>query len=547
MSLFSSIKLRKPKRSNFDLSHEVKLTTDFGRLTPFLCQEVLPGDTFKCNASIFARMAPMIAPIMSRVDIYTHFFFVPNRLIWDKWEDFITGGEDGKSFPLPPTITLDQLISHHLTGSSQLPDYLGVPPFHHGPAHDGFQISALPFRAYAKIWNDWYRDQNIMPEADIQKGLSGPMEISGDGELYKVRYRCWQKDYFTSALPWPQRGEDVVLPMRNATLQGGSSGATLLYDSKGNLFSETDIENLYGLDQPPEGVVLTGITKRNNKRVRVNLLNTNAEVNLKNAAPTINELRRSYRVQEWLEANARGGARYIEQILSHFGVRSSDARLDRVELLGGGKAPIMISEVLQTSMTTSGSGGSSGDMGSALGDMAGHGVTSSNSHTFKKFFEEHGFVFGIMSIMPKASYMNGLSRMWRRMDKFDYAWPEFANIGEQAIHNYEINMDARGNGTGNDAIDGTFGYAPRYSEYKYQPSRVCGDFRTSLKFWHLARDFGDVVPGLNYQFLTCGDNTNEDLSRIFAVDNDGGDHFFIQAFINLKAKRPLPYYGIPTI
>nr|WDY38272.1 major capsid protein [Rattus norvegicus microvirus] len=541
MSIFSSIRVAKPKRSNFDLSHDVKLTTEFGRLTPFMCMEVMPGDTFKVNSQVFARMAPMLAPIMSRVDLYTHYFFVPNRLLWDKWEEFITGGVDGTKFPQPPYVKVgdlyqtDQQTKSNLAGASSLGDYLGLPFGNDMPCHYDLQVSALPFLAYQRIYDDWYRDQNLEDE-QIQGPYSGAADtlpLFNQGKIGVVRTRAWQKDYFTSALPWAQRGPEVVLPIEagvsDVTIKDSAVGQEVVWQStasKNQNLIVTANDQLQVTDERGEnfGAIIDPTPYQVEDRV---------------IGPTINEFRRTLAVQKWLEASARGGARLIEQIFSHFGVKSSDARLQRAEFLGGGKSPIMISEVLQNSQTTV------GDNGSPLGDMAGHGVSAQANHGFKRFFEEHGYVIGIMSIMPKTSYQQGVHRMWTRVDKFDYAWPEFAHLGEQPILQREIDAD---NTTDVNNLNNVFGYTPRYAEYKYCPSSVHGDFRTNLNFWHLGRIFADdLPPKLNMEFIKPD---LDELNRIFAVKSANGekvDHFWIQIFNNVRAKRPLPYYGTPLL
>lgn len=554
MSIFSSIRVSKPKRSNFDLSHDVKLTTEFGRLTPFMCTEVMPGDTFNVNSSVFARMAPMLAPIMSRVDLYTHYFFVPNRLLWDKWEEFITGGLDGTKFPQPPYVKVGDLYQQdksektNLAGASSLGDYLGLPFGNDMDCHYDLKVSALPFLAYQRIYDDWYRDQNL-EEEQIQGPYSGPADtfsLFRAGKIGVARTRAWQKDYFTSALPWAQRGPEVVLPIEAGTsdvkvkpeyypiVSGGKVQKILGSQGTGN----EDGFLTFVADSRDTGVFSMAPADGSDQRPAV-LDPSPYYVDERVVGPTINEFRRTLAVQKWLEASARGGARLIEQIFSHFGVKSSDARLQRAEFLGGGKSPIMISEVLQNSQTTV------GDNGSPLGDMAGHGVSAQANHGFKRFFEEHGFVIGIMSIMPKTSYQQGVHRMWTRVDKFDYAWPEFAHLGEQPILYQEIDAD---NTNGVNNLTNVFGYTPRYAEYKYCPSSVHGDFRTNLNFWHLGRIFADdLPPKLNMQFIKPD---LDELNRIFAVKSANGeklDHFWIQIFNNVKAKRPLPYYGTPLL
>lgn len=538
MSIFTSIKIPKRRRSNFDLSHEVKLTTEFGRLTPFLCTEVLPGDSWLLSTQLFARMAPMIAPIMSQVDIYTHFFFVPTRLIWDKWEDFITGGKDGTATPPMPRVTISLLRSKGLLNESSLADYLGLPILESRFPKE--EVSVLPFRAYAKVWNDWYRDQNLEEEINIETERSGLLSDVDNTRLYSVQNRAWKKDYFTSALPWAQRGPDVKLPLDGyVDVQYDTTNSTKVYED-GTLLDGNSQLTGDNLRIGREGTV---VAQHGSTDVPVTLA-SDAGIDPRPSAPNINELRRSIRVQEWLEATARGGARYIEQILSHFGVKSSDARLDRAELLGGGRSPIMVSEVVQTSASDSA-------LESPQGNMAGHGVSAQASHRFKRYFEEHGFIIGILSVMPKAQYSQGLSRMWSRKDKFDYAWPEFANIGEQEILNKELYCTPQSD-VEEAELNNVFGYAPRYSEYKFLPSTIHGSFRSTMAHWHLGRYFINL-PKLNSDFIRCiskqagDDNKDRDLlNRIFAVTGET-DHFYISVFNNITAKRALPYYGTPTI
>lgn len=550
MSIFDKIKVPKPKRSNFDLSHDVKLTTDFGRLTPFLCTEVMPGDSFKCSSQVFARLAPMLAPVMNRMDVYTHFFFVPMRLLWDKWEDFITGGEDGLQMPSKPFITLQELERNRALGVGSLADHLGLPV--ESLSDDVVRVDELPFRAYSLIWNEWYRDQNLEDPIDIGFNISGEQQVTGDyAKKYFIKNRAWRKDYFTSALPWPQRGQDMRVPMH---FDNG-------FETRPN---QSPFKVVGGTDFTPSATMDLQVAKGNSGRGNRILATTGSEqhelkinpdqwmLDGNNLGPTVNELRRSIQIQKWLEANARGGARYIEQILSHFGVVSSDSRLQRPELLGGGKSPVLISEVVNQAGFSLNENSPTG----TLGSMAGHGVSAQNSHGFKRYFEEHGYLIGIISFMPKSSYYGGVPRMWSKRDKFDYAWPEFANLGEQEILNKELYLGA------DQDPEGVFGYAPRYSEYKFIPSQVHGDFRKSMAYWHLGRTFL-YPPKLNADFVRCGSdqysvvNNNgstshnqEVLDRIFNFISESSgenyfDHIWVQVSNNIIAKRPLPYYGTP--
>lgn len=511
--LFSQVPIKKPKRNYFDLSHEVKMSAKMGSLIPFLCIDTVPGDTFMNNSEIMLRMAPMLAPVYHRVNVTTHFFFVPNRLIWNEWEDFITGGRNGDLEPIPPHFVPSELSTEQaaLVQESTLWDYLGLPPI---PASEGTEspISSLPFRAYQFIYNEYYRDQNL--ESEVNVPLTSGAEIPGTFvSLCTLRNRAWEKDYFTSALPWTQRGEQVLIPMEGesdivyspiALFTGGDNGAL-----------STNIDS--------EIISSTGGTGE----VR-NL----DDVTFTNASVTINDLRRSIRLQEWLEANARGGARYTEQIMVHFGVAVPDYRLQRPEYLGGGKAPVVISEVLASATTE---GANNGD----VGDFAGHGLSLGTQNRFSYTCQEHGWIIGIMSVMPRTAYQDGIPKRFLRNNKFDYFWKEFANIGEQPILGKELFYDS--DNLGNEAI---FGYTPRYAEYKYENDRVSGQFRSSLDYWHLGRKF-NARPTLTSAFVQCRPFA-EDLNRIFYTTSDV-DNLWIYVMNHTKAKRPMPYFGVPTI
>ena len=409
MNLFNSIRVPRLRRNTFNLSHEFKFSGSFGKLMPILCQEVVPGDTFRVNSEVFVRMSPMIAPIMHRVNVYVHFFFVPNRLIWTEWEDFITGGEDGTDAPVSPYFLIPadrENLTTEILKQGGLADFLGVPvPTKDWTPTSGaeFKFSSLPFRAYWKIWFDYYCDQNLI-SSDYKEVFEDWWKTSGDDPywpypvLMDLANRCWEKDYFTSALPWAQRGDAVTLPMTgNADINFvNSTMPSILHHVDG---SDVSSGAYVG---SPNGVIGSVETGGNNYKQAAIDNSANLEVDLSNVnSATINELRRAIKAQEWLERSATGGARYIEQILAHFGVRSSDARLQRAQYLGGGVSPLRVSEVLQTSSTT-------GEP-SPLGDMGGHAYSVGNTNRFKRFFEEHGFIIGIMSILPRSSYQQGLT------------------------------------------------------------------------------------------------------------------------------------------
>lgn len=518
MSIFTSIGgSRRPRKNKFNLSHERKFSFQMGKLTPILVQDVVPGDQFRVKSEIFLRMAPMLAPIMHRVNVYTHYFFVPNRLVWDEWQDFITGGREGTASPVSPYISInDQTKARFQKGL--LADFMGVPPVdQETPLQYSAQISALPFRAYQLIYNEYYRDQNLSEELAISKS-SGVVTDSQANMLLHMRNRAWEKDYFTSSLPWAQRGGSVGIPFEgegtpNYKIASVVKGADSL-DYDGPLSAE-------------DGLLRTTIGGSTTTPSRIENLDS---VDIDGTTVTVNELRRSVRLQEWLEKNARGGARYVEQMLVHFGVKSSDARLQRPEYLGGGKQPVQVSEIVSTFQSPEGTG-------NPQGNMAGHGVAVGQQNGFKRFFEEHGYVIGLISVLPKTAYQQGLPRHFSRNDRFDYYWPEFANIGEQEVKQKELYFAP--NTQSEVLADETFGYQSRYAEYKYQPSTVHGEMRDTLAYWHMGRIFTSR-PVLNNSFI----ESNPD-DRIFAVQN--AEHMYCQLYNRVDALRPMPYFGTPTL
>ena len=542
-TIFDFVTLKKPKRSVFDLSFENKLSGNMGDLIPIMCQEVLPGDHFKCSAEIFCRFQPMLAPMFHRVNVTVHFFFVPNRILWSNWESFITGGPDGTSEPVFPRQSSFASSSFHPSDLPQwcpgsLMDYLGIPIGQFWS--DGLGISPtatflgnptsfslMPFAAYLKIYEDYYRDQNLDPELSNWQLKDG---YTDDSQLLLLRKRCWEKDYFTSALPWAQRGPQVQLPIvssnsANVYLNNGPvqpvEGVFRSADNKSTTPNTGNI-NLAGSVSNPNGRTVQDAGNNNlvydpNGSLKADLSGI--------GSPTINDVRRSFQLQKWLERNARSGGRYIEQILSHFGVHSSDARLQRAEYLGGGKLPVSISEVLQTSATQT---------SSPQGNMAGHAVAGSVTPSFHSHFEEHGFILGIMSVLPRTGYSQGLDRKFSKFDRYDYYWPEFSTIGEQTILNQELYY--QNSDTNNNMV---FGYTPRYQEYRYNIDQVHGDFRNTLSYWHMARLFQNA-PGLNSSFVHADPTT-----RIFADTNQNDDHLLFDTYLQITANRPVIKSGDP--
>lgn len=545
-NIFNSIRMKRPRRNAFNLSYESKLTLNMGELVPIMCMPVVPGDKFRVNTESLVRLAPLVAPMMHRVNVFTHYFFVPNRLVWNDWETFITQGIDGEQKPVFPKFNLNMLsysllLQDGMFRDGSLWDYLGLPsigkigtladdkasPNSVSVPSSGFTVSALPFRAYQLCYNEYYRDQNLTDPVNFSLD-SGEILVNDLRNLLTLRRRAWEKDYFTSALPWLQRGPEVTVPV------GGDQFSTVTLDrTAGNQMVLNNNGNAADGELFAPGVAgVTGTLGWKNESGSSSgpaWLDPNGtlKVDTSQLGVNINDLRTSNALQRWFERNARGGSRYIEQILSHFGVRSSDARLQRPQFLGGGRMPISVSEVLQTSST---------DETSPQANMAGHGISAGVNNGFKHYFEEHGYIIGIMSITPRSGYQQGVPRDFTKFDNMDFYFPEFAHLSEQEIKNKEIYLsdDEKYN-------EGTFGYTPRYAEYKYKASESHGDFRGNLAYWHLNRIFADK-PNLNTTFVECNPS-----NRVFATSETEDDKFWVQMYQDVRALRLMPKYGTPML
>lgn len=519
MSIFNQVQLQKPKSNTFNLSHDVKMSLKMGRIVPIDLIECIPGDTHKLSTSYILRMAPMLAPIMHQIKVYTHHFFVPNRLVWKNWEDFITGGEDGTALPSFPTA--GGAISEGTIG-----DYLGLPT----DMQTTEQFSVIPGAGYNLIWNEYFRDQNLGTEYETQcqDGTGGnnvTIRTTYQAEPFK---RAWAHDYFTSALPWTQKGVEATIPLgTNAPLYFDTNNGNIpnrLVDGNGNplagpqdtLFGKVNANDYTGTIRTDAGVQAF---IDNSSKLKVDLSQATAS--------SIIDLRRAFKLQEWLERNARGGSRYVESMLAHFGVRSSDKRLQRPEFIGGSVSQIKVSEIAQTSANM--------DDVTSPATLYGYGLSTDSTRTFKYYAEEHGYIFSFISVMPKGTYQQGIPKTFLKNNKFDYYYPSFAHIGEQPIYNKELWVGPNPNEN-----DEVFGYTPRYAEYKFKLNRVAGSMRGSLDYWHMGRKFQNK-PVLNEDFISC-----DPTERIFFVENNT-EHIYAHIYNKVKSRRLMPYFGNPKL
>lgn len=580
MSIFNSVSVNKPKKSKFNLSHQVIGSTDVGRLTPFLCRELVPGDRFHVSTQSFTRTMPLVAPIFHEMDVAIHYFFVPKRLLWSEWEEHITGGIDGTSAPEFPQFPLASLYAFLSTMPHDNPNYelligtlfdhLGLPiPQSNDELNafiqlqenlnpsDGIWISILPIMAVLKVYEDWYQNRNLQQLTKLDKPLSGSELVSefqtlisetfhGLGKRDQNFYVNLEKEYFTSALLTPQRGSDVFVPInfnqQDLRISQQTEDLAVAYQTlDGQIPSEPALMKLSaGANSNLIGVAEIGGQQKTLQyppNYFEEILSIDGE--LTSGGLNIEDLRASARLQEWLELNARGGSRYIEQIYAHFGVISSDSRLQRSQFLGGGKSPLQISEVLQTSETNE----------TPLGDMAGRAVSFNSSNSVNVFAEEHGFLLGFYFVKPRIIYKNqGLDRMWCKFDKFDEYFPKFAHLGEQEILNKELNVfpSIVFNGSTPDSgtePNETFGYQERFAEYKFIPSRVVGDMSHSLDFWTLARQFNGA-PVLGDDFISSRSIPWE---QIFSVTESDNDKIIFHNRVRITAYRPMPYHAVPFL
>ncbi len=536
MSIFSEVRGNEVGRSVFNLSHVKRLTADMGQLIPVLFLECVPGDTMKIGCEAVTRFQPLVAPILDSVDLYVHYFFVPTRLLMDgdkDWETFLTGGKDGKdtSVSLPlwtfgyadgSSVDPKNPFSNGITnGKYSLWDYFGLPIKDSATdlkVRDANHVLAFAQRAYNFIWNEYYRDENLCDEVSLNNGT--------------LLYRAWKKDYFTSALPWQQRGISPALPI--------SGTLPLSFYTEDSLYSNyLPLDNKLGsIGVSSEGSNVLRFYTANNDSGGGALASkgVTGSVNLQDATTfDVAVLREAFQIQRWLELNARAGVRYTEFLKAHFGYSPLDEVLQRPEYIGGTKSEIVISEVLQTSRTVD---STETEKGSPQGNLAGHGLGAMSDFITTYTAKEFGYIVGIASWMPKASYQQGVNRMFSRRTKYDWYFPEFAHLSEQSLTKGELYA------TGDEAHDNSiFGYQSCYAEMKYMPSINTSDMRDTFSYWHLGRKFSSD-PSLNSGFLTTNSAYSGGIRKdIFAVKNEPG--LIVQFGNVVEAIRPMPVYGTP--
>ena len=544
-------------RSRFSRNQSIKTTFNVGDIVPFYVEEVLPGDTDKIRTSKVVRMQTLVAPIMDNVYLDTYYFFVPNRLVWEHWRQFM--GENTQSAWIPQAEYSVPQVTSPKDGwqVGTIADYMGIPT-----GVDNLSVNALPFRAYALICNEWFRDENLTDPLNIpvndstQNGSNGDSyinDVANGGKPFKASKYF---DYFTGALPAPQKGPDVTINTGEQHVVGNGNALTLTYggDSlyplsnvqssttkylmgKGNAYNAAVGTDTSSSSNQMNGNVNVGLATESQLGTRLDL---SGLVTTGESLFTINQLRQAFQIQKFYEKSARGGTRYIELLKSMFGVTSPDARLQRPEYLGGNRIPININQVIQTSETA----------GTPLGDTAAYSLTSDSHDDFTYSFVEHGFVIGLMVARYDHTYQQGLERFWSRSSKFDYYWPLFANLGEQGIKNKELfaqGSQVINESTGVAYDDEIFGYQEAWADYRYKPNRVSGEMRsqytTPLDMWHLADNYSQL-PSLSDGWIR-EDKSN--LDRVLAVTSQVSMQLLADLYVQNISTRAMPIYSIPGL
>lgn len=534
-------------RSRFNINHKVLTTFNAGKLIPFDVTEILPGDTFKNKTSIVMRMTTPIKPVMDNAWADIMYFFVPNRIIWEHWEEFQGANKSGPwtqqtEYTIPQTVAPENGWN---TGT--IADYMGIPTKIPGKSEtkpNGLSVNSLPFRAYVQIWNDWWKDENLQNfsylniDDSTTTGTNGNNYVTSPitgGEPLPVNKI---HDYFTSALPEPQKGPDVLLPL-------GTSAPVITANEQHNItnipvkYSKTDGNKAAAGALRLDGNGLLGLNTNTSQTSNYDITPTNLNADLTLAtASTINQIRQAFQLQKMFEKDARGGTRYVEILKNHFGVTASDARLQRAEYLGGKKIPITMSQVVQTSST---------DATSPQGNASAFSLTIDSSDYFTKSFEEHGYIIGVLCVRTEKTYQQGLNKLWSRLERTDFYMPVFANLGEQPIYNKEIFAQ------GNEKDNEVFGYQEAWADYRYKPNRVSGEFRSNSTdsqgnsntqdYYHYADDY-DTLPTLGADFIT---EKADNIDRTITVQSSVSNQFIADIYIEEVATRPMPIYSIPGL